>query len=84
MSDSFGFIYFIYFIKHEKENLEDLRALPMHETINNFYNIEHRTKKTIHLNARFFIVHDISSDRNHIRSPNGLRAVSRPLITVKT
>ena len=45
MSDSFGFIYFIYFIKHEKENLEDLRALPMHETINSFYSIGYRTKK---------------------------------------
>ena len=45
MSDSFGFIYFIYFIKHEKENLKDLRALPMHETISNFYSIGYRTKK---------------------------------------
>jgi len=45
MFESFGFIYFIYFIKHEKENLKDLRALPMHETIRNFYSIGYRTKK---------------------------------------
>ena len=45
MSESFGFIYFLYFIKHEKENLKDLRTLPMHETISSVYSIEYHTKK---------------------------------------